>query len=277
MNIDERAEKLAELDAVRGSHVGAATRVGELLRDTDSTVRLRATEVARLFARCSTVVDRLLTQADNEPDSRVVEATIKSLGQVILEGDLATVRGAGQDSLGFPRQSDYERVRSHLYKHLEGCPNPSPLRRTLAFALAPLSGELRCDALIDALWSSTEIADQRAALRAMARSGHGRWSEQVLEAAEHKDLRLRLPAIEAIGELGLEDADDQLALLAHHGLTRERRSAIAALGALATDTALEVLRKLQDDRAASDELGTREALTAAITTRSLRENNSASA
>ena len=163
-----------------------------LLNDSDGDVRSRA---IRLLAEsddpklASKFVDMFLNDADLAPR---MEATTL-LGEFILLGELEKLK-----------ESLQRKIEDAMIAVIRSEDNPSLRKR----ALEALSYSSRPEiaALIESAFERADPTWVASALRAMGRSHDERWNDDVVNRMLDDDPRIRFAAVEAAGELNIEDA-----------------------------------------------------------------------
>lgn len=163
-----------------------------LLDDSDGDVRSRA---IRLLAEsddpklASKFVDMFLNDADLAPR---MEATTL-LGEFILLGELEKLK-----------ESLQRKIEDAMIAVIRSEDNPSLRKR----ALEALSYSSRPEiaALIESAFERADPTWVASALRAMGRSHDERWNDDVVNRMLDDDPRIRFAAVEAAGELNIEDA-----------------------------------------------------------------------
>ena len=163
-----------------------------LLDNADGEVRARA---IRLLAESDDpklaikLTDILLNDADLAPRMGAAH----SLGEFILLGELEKIPGNIQ-----PKAEDA------LIKVIRSEDNPS-LRKHALEALG-YSSRTEIVSLIESAFQRSDPTWVASALRAMGRSHDERWNEDVVSKLLDDDPRIRFAAVEAAGELAIEDA-----------------------------------------------------------------------
>jgi HEAT repeat protein len=177
-----------------------------LLGDPDAAVRTQAirllaeTDDTRLLPTLIDIMDN-----DAEVDPRV--EAIKLLGEFVLLGELERLPDGQQ------------RVIEDALLRIEAGEGKAELRRRALEALG-YSSRPEAPVLIESAFRRQDPYWVASALVAMGRSSDERWEEQVLSMLLNDDVRIRLAATEAAGELHLraagpillkmlEDEDDQ--------------------------------------------------------------------
>jgi HEAT repeat protein len=163
-----------------------------LLDDADGEIRARA---IRLLAEsddpklASTLIDIFLNDADLAPR---MEATTL-LGEFILLGELEKLK-----------ESLQRKIEDAMIAVIRSEDNPSLRKR----ALEALSYSSRPEiaALIESAFERADPTWVASALRAMGRSHDERWNDDVVNRMLDDDPRIRFAAVEAAGELNIEDA-----------------------------------------------------------------------
>lgn len=185
--LDELLSHLDEDTIVSYEEIGRA-----LLNDANSDVRSRA---IRLLAEsddpklASKFIEILLNDPDLAP--RMESATL--LGEFILMGELEKLK-----------QSLQQKIEGALISVIRSEDNPSLRRRALE-ALS-YSSNPEVAALIESAFERADPAWVAAALRSMGRSHDERWNEDVVSRMLDDDPRIRFAAVEAAGELNIEEA-----------------------------------------------------------------------
>lgn len=163
-----------------------------LLDDADGEVRARA---IRLLAEsddpelAAALMEIFLNDADLAP--RLEAATL--LGEFILLGELEKLNGELQG-----------KIEDALIAVIRSDDNPTLRKR----ALEALSYSSRPEiaALIESAFERADPAWVASALRAMGRSHDERWNEIVLSKLLDDEPRIRFAAVEAAGELNIQEA-----------------------------------------------------------------------
>ncbi len=163
-----------------------------LLDDEDGEVRARA---IRLLAEsddpklAGKLTDILLNDADLAP--RMEAANL--LGEFILLGELeklpGNIQGKAEDALISIVRSD----------------DNSTLRKRCIESLG-YSSHTELEGLIESAFQRADPTWVASALRAMGRSHDERWNEDVIGMLLNDEPQIRFAAVEAAGELGIEDA-----------------------------------------------------------------------
>jgi HEAT repeat protein len=163
-----------------------------LLDDADGEVRARA---IRLLAESDDpklaikLTDILLNDTDLAPRLEAAHA----LGEFILLGELEKIPGNIQ-----PKAEDA------LIKVIRSEDNPALRKRSLE-ALG-YSSRPEIVKLIESAFQRADPTWVASALRAMGRSHDEHWNDDVINTLLHDDPRIRFAAVEAAGELAIEDA-----------------------------------------------------------------------
>lgn len=163
-----------------------------LLDDEDGEVRARA---IRLLAESDDpnlaikLTDILLNDADLAP--RMEAANL--LGEFILLGELEKLPGSIQS-----------KAEDALISIVRREDNPALRKRSIE-ALG-YSSRLELAGLIESAFQRADPTWVASALRAMGRSHDERWNEDVIGMLLNDDPQIRFAAVEAAGELSIEDA-----------------------------------------------------------------------
>jgi HEAT repeat protein len=163
-----------------------------LLDDTEGEVRARA---IRLLAESDDpqlavkLTEILLNDADLAP--RMEAANL--LGEFILLGELEKLPGKIQSKA---EDALVAIVRS----------DDTPTLRKLCIEALGYSSRPELAGLIESAFQRAEATWVASALRAMGRSHDERWNEDVISMLLNDDPRIRFAAVEAAGELVIEDA-----------------------------------------------------------------------
>jgi HEAT repeat protein len=183
-------ELLANLDT---DHIVSYIDIGRsLLDDEDGEVRARA---IRLLAEsddpnlATKLTDILLNDADLAP--RMEAANL--LGEFILLGELEKLPGSIQS-----------KAEDALISIVRREDNPTLRKRSIE-ALG-YSSRLELAGLIESAFQRADPTWVASALRAMGRSHDERWNEDVIGMLLNDDPQIRFAAVEAAGELSIEDA-----------------------------------------------------------------------
>lgn len=164
-----------------------------LLDDSDGEVRARA---IRLLAEsddpklAGTLTKILLTDTELAP--RMEAANL--LGEFILLGELEKLPGSIQSQA---EDALISIVRSE---------NDSPALRKRSIEALGYSSRLELAGLIESAFQRADPTWVASALCAMGRSHDERWNEDVVSMLLNDDPRIRFAAVEAAGELTIEDA-----------------------------------------------------------------------
>jgi HEAT repeat protein len=118
------------------------------------------------------------------------------------------------------------------------------VRRRALEAAAVYSHDPRINEAIEEAYWSGEHALKVSALYAMGRSLDRRWLPLLLEELQSEDPAYRYEAATACGELGAEEAVDELISLTSDPDRAVQGAAIAALGRIGGTLATNVLRRL---------------------------------
>lgn len=185
--LDELLSHLDEDTIVSYEEIGRA-----LLNDANSDVRARA---IRLLAESDDpkLASKFIEIFLNDPDlaPRMESATL--LGEFILMGELEKLK-----------QSLQQKIEGALVSVIRSEDNPSLRRRALEALSYSSSPEVA--PLIESAFERADPAWVSAALRSMGRSHDERWNDDVVSRMLDDDPRIRFAAVEAAGELNIEEA-----------------------------------------------------------------------
>lgn len=201
------------------------------LDDDDQQVRECA--IAGLWEEEDTLVlHRLLERLPRESEPSVRAALAQALG-----------RFTELDVLGQLPLEDCRALRAALFSLLESS-EPLEVRRRALEAAAVYSHDPRINEAIEEAYWSGEHALKVSALYAMGRSLDRRWLPLLLEELQSEHPAYRYEAATACGELGAEEAVDELISLTSDPDRAVQGAAIAALGRIGGTLATNVLRRL---------------------------------
>jgi HEAT repeat protein len=202
------------------------------LDDAVADVRLLAVE-GLWEASDAAVFSVLIERLSEEPDAEVRRAIVHRLGQSAL-----------QAQLGLLPESDLAELRTALRDRLEHDPDQG-VRTEALESSAYFADEPGLTELIQAAYDTGDDELRAAALRSMGRQADLRWSRRVLEALTLDEPELRFEAARAAGMLSDARAVPRLIDLVNAEEDGEvRLAAIEALGEIGSEEAVRVLREL---------------------------------
>ncbi|MCX7622414.1 MAG: HEAT repeat domain-containing protein [Thermomicrobium sp.] len=200
------------------------------LDDPDKEVRRRAIE--GLWEADETgVLHRFLARLETETEPEVRAALAQALG-----------RFAELDVEGRLPRPESERLRGALRALLHAS-EPVEVRRRALESIAVYGDSVALAAIEEAYWSG-DPALRVSAIYAMGRSLDRRWLPLLLDELRSDDPERRYEAATACGELGAEEAIDELIGLTTDPDRDVQGAAIAALGRIGGTIATNVLRRL---------------------------------
>lgn len=200
------------------------------LDDPDADVRRSAIE-GLWEAEDTGVLHRLLARLSVETEPSVRAALAQALG-----------RFAELDVHGQLPEHEGQRIREALTSLLASS-EPVEVRRRALEAIAVYPDPSVLSAIEEAYWSG----DHRlrvSAIYAMGRSLDRRWLPLLLDELQSEDPELRYEAATACGEIGAEEAIDDLIRLTSDADRDVQGAAILALGRIGGTLATNVLRQL---------------------------------
>lgn len=198
----------------------------------------------------------LLERLANEPDVEVRLRMVRLLGQYALRAQL-----------GILSEADSAPLRTSLRMSLTDDPAPEVQAEALE-SLAYLTDEPDLVELIQEAYDDGDDEVRASALRAMGRQADLHWSRHVLDALLTDEPELRFEAARSAGMLGDSRAVPRLVDLVLEDDDGEVRLAgIEALGEIGSEEAVRVLREL----ASGDEPAIAEAAEAALDVASLTD------
>lgn len=244
MSKKDKLNWLADIaDGLRPLDARASRLVLRLLDDPDAQVRAEA--VSCLWHTADPMwIEELLTRAQRDPDLDVRTRALSTLGHYIVDAELEEYNDLDNEERALS-EVDVQRVVNFLFDTAQNEQLSVDERRYSIEALAFLD-DPEVDELVE--WAFAQ-ADQRyraSALFAMGRSGNLRWSDQVLAELHSANREVQYEAVRASGELGLQEAtDDLIRLVRGRGVDKALRlRAITSLGEAGDDRAYAVLEEL---------------------------------
>jgi HEAT repeat protein len=197
----------------------------------DESPKVRQEAIAALWDLADPKhIEPLLRKAETDPDTAVRAKAASVLGIYIYE---AVVNGALDES-------QHLTVRSFLLDLAQN-PREDLLVRRMAIEALSFDADDAVNDLIEWAYRHADVAVRMAALFAMGRSRHPRWSEVILAELGSSEREIQIEAINAAAECALADATPKLRNLAAHKDKEVRLAAIWALGRARGPGALETL------------------------------------
>lgn len=221
----------------------AAKLVVRLLADPDAQVRAEA--VSCLWHTSDPRwIEELLSRAQTDPDLDVRTRALSTLGHYIVDAEFELYN---QDENEEPllTAGDVQRVIDFLFETARNTQLTVDERRYAIESLAFLD-DPEVDELISWAYLQGDPRYRASALFAMGRSGNLRWSDSVLAELHSANREVQYEAVRAAGELGLQEAtDDLIRLVRGRGVDKALRlRAIYSLGEAGDDRAYAVLEEL---------------------------------
>ncbi len=244
MSKKDKLNWLADIaDGVRPLDARASKLVLRLLDDPDAQVRAEA--VSCLWHTADPMwIEELLTKAQRDPDLDVRTRALSTLGHYIVDAEIELYNDLDNDERALS-DGDVQRVVDFLFDTAQNEQLSVDERRYAIEALAFLD-DPEVDELIDWAYSQTDQRYRASALFAMGRSGNMRWSDEVLSELHSANREVQYEAVRAAGELGLQEAtEDLIRLVRGRGVDKALRlRAIYSLGEAGDDRAYPVLEEL---------------------------------
>ncbi|MGB8648152.1 MAG: HEAT repeat domain-containing protein [Anaerolineae bacterium] len=231
------AEGFRSLDA------RASKFVRYLLDDADPQVRAEA--VSCLWNSSDPVwIQVLIDKAAQDPNLDVRTRGLSALGHYIYEKEMSDYQDLDEDHEPIG-DSDLQRIVSFLFATAQNSDLSVDERRYAVESLAFLD-DPAVDALIEWAYEQQEPRYRVSAIFAMGRTGDLRWSEHILSELHSANREVQYEAVRAAGQIGLQEATEDLIRLAHgRGVEKSLRLiAIYALGETGDDRAYPILEKL---------------------------------
>lgn len=215
------------------------------LSDPDDRVRLAAIDGVLEDNSPVSVIERLMSLAQDDPLSEVRAAAARSLGQFVLKGEL----GKLPEGLNTRLQDTVLALYRNMNEDLE-------VRRRSLEAISNCGREGVLDLIREAYYAD-ELPMRVSAVFAMGRSCDDVWAPQILEELASDYPEIRFEATRAAGELELRKALPRLAELAFEDDREIQEMAIWSLGEIGGTQARELLTQLT---ALAEEVGDDELL-----------------
>lgn len=214
-----------------------------LLDDTDAQVRAEA--VACLWRDAGPAwLDVLMVKAQRDPNLDVRARALSALGHYIYEKESMVYLEPYEES-AILSDDDFARLVNFLFDtaHAQGASVDE--RRYAIEALAFLD-DPEVDELIEWAYRQSDPRLRVSALFAMGRTGDLHWADLILAELHAANREVQYEAVRAAGELGLQEATEDLIRLARgRGVDKQLRLiAIYALGGTGDERAYPVLEQL---------------------------------
>ncbi|TAH52153.1 MAG: HEAT repeat domain-containing protein [Chloroflexota bacterium] len=244
MSKKDKLNWLADIaDGLRPLDARASKLVLRLLDDPDAQVRAEA--VSCLWHTADPMwIEELLTKSQRDPDLDVRTRAISTLGHYIVDAEIELFSDLDNDERALS-ESDIQRVVDFLFDTAQNTLLSVDERRYSIEALAFLD-DPEVDELIHWAYSQNDPRYRASAIFAMGRSGNLRWSDEVLMEMHSANRDVQYEAVRAAGELGLQEAtEDLIRLVRGRGVEKALRlRAIYSLGEAGDDRAYPVLEEL---------------------------------
>jgi len=227
------AEALAQA-AERDAHLDFSSLFEAMLDDADAAVRALAVDSLWEVSR-PRLMDRFTRMLDRDPSAEVRERAAVALGPYVEGSELGSIAR--------------DRVEAAMISLLRTFENDDEVIAVRRRALESLGYADREEAieLIRRAISSSEVALQAGALRAMGRSADvERWRIDVEDSLTSEVAEIRFEAAHAAGALSLESALGRLARLLAEPDTEVRLETIWALGEIGSDKAKRLLEQARE-------------------------------
>lgn len=244
MSKKDKLNWLADIaDGLRPLDARASKIVLRLLDDPDAQVRAEA--VSCLWHTADPMwIEELLTKSQRDPDLDVRTRAISTLGHYIVDAEIELF-GDFENEERALSQRDIQRVVDFLFDTAQNAQLSVDERRYSIEALAFLD-DPEVDELIHWAYSQNDPRYRASAIFAMGRSGNLRWTDEVLMEMHSANREVQYEAVRAAGELGLQEAtEDLIRLVRGRGVDKSLRlRAIYSLGEAGDDRAYPVLEEL---------------------------------
>lgn len=244
MSKKDKLNWLADIaDGLRPLDARASKLVLRLLDDPDAQVRAEA--VSCLWHTADPMwIEELLTKSQRDPDLDVRTRAISTLGHYIVDAEIELFNDLDNDERALS-ESDVQRVVDFLFETAQNSLLSVDERRYSIEALAFLD-DPEVDELIEWAYSQNDPRYRASAIFGMGRSGNLRWTDQVLMEMHSANREVQYEAVRAAGELGLQEAtEDLIRLVRGRGVEKALRlRAIVSLGEAGDDRAYPVLEEL---------------------------------
>lgn len=244
MSKKEKLSWLADIaDGLRPLDARASKLVLRLLDDPDAQVRAEA--VSCLWHTSDPMwIEELLDKAQHDPDLDVRTRALSTLGHYLADAEVELYNDLDAEERTLS-ENDVQRVIDFLFDTAQNEELSVDERRYAIESLAFLD-DARVDELIEWAFHQSDPRFRVSALFAMGRSGNLRWADAVLAELHSANREVQYEAVRAAGELGLQEAtDDLIRLVRGRGVDKALRlRAIYSLGEAGDDRAYAVLEEL---------------------------------
>lgn len=244
MSKKDKLNWLADIaDGLRPLDARASKLVLRLLDDPDAQVRAEA--VSCLWHTADPMwIEELLTKSQRDPDLDVRTRAISTLGHYIVDAEIELFNDLDSEERALG-EGDVQRVVDFLFDTAQNSQLSVDERRYSIEALAFLE-DPEVDELIEWAYSQNDPRYRASAIFGMGRSGNLRWSDEVMMEMHSANREVQYEAVRAAGELGLQEAtDDLIRLVRGRGVDKQLRlRAIYSLGEAGDDRAYPVLEEL---------------------------------
>lgn len=244
MSKKDKLNWLADIaDGLRPLDARASKLVLRLLDDPDAQVRAEA--VSCLWHTADPMwIEELLTKSQRDPDLDVRTRAISTLGHYIVDAEIELFNDLDNEERALS-EGDVQRVVDFLFDTAQNPQLSVDERRYSIEALAFLE-DPEVDELIEWAYSQNDPRYRASAIFGMGRSGNLRWSDEVMMEMHSANREVQYEAVRAAGELGLQEAtDDLIRLVRGRGVDKQLRlRAIYSLGEAGDDRAYPVLEEL---------------------------------
>lgn len=229
-----RQEILERLGALADAQVELSFEAINRMAVTDAHSGVREKAIGNLWeSEDPDLVEPFLNALESDSSERVRCAAAKALGAFVL---LAETNGLPADLA--------RSIEAGLLRANQDDPSDSVRDRSLESLGSSSRAEV--PPRIERAFQSGSESQLQAALRAMARSAHPRWSQHVLSRLNHASPQVRLEAVQAAGEVEARQAVPELVELIDDVDDRVRRAAIWSIGQLGGPQAAETLNGLME-------------------------------
>ncbi len=244
MSKKDKLNWLADIaDGLRPLDARASKLVLRLLDDPDAQVRAEA--VSCLWHTADPMwIEELLAKSQGDPDLDVRTRAISTLGHYIVDAEIELFNDLENDERALS-EGDIQRVVDFLFETAQNAILSVDERRYSIEALAFLD-DPEVDELIEWAYAENDPRYRASAVFAMGRSGNPRWTDHVLMELHSANREVQYEAVRASGELGLQEAtEDLIRLVRGRGVEKALRlRAIYSLGEAGDDRAYPVLEEL---------------------------------
>lgn len=226
------------------------------LRDPEPEVRAEAIDLHWHDVSLNFMAE-LMQFAQNDSSELVRASALRALGPIILAGEL--------EDLPIEQTNQAQLFAERVYRNAD---EPLEVRRAALEALANSSND-NVNPAIEAAYASEDDRLKISAVTAMGKSCDSRWSDIVLDELDNRDDEMRLQAVQAAGEIQIEDAIPRLGRLCEDDDPDIAEAAVIALGEIGGPSAVRILTHLLDQAVAAEDEGAVELLEDAISSASI--------